>query len=310
MRYLLITNCTGRKSFPAHPNLKKSPKISKAQTLNIAADSWTKNVLAADTKLIASELYQGRTILDTKSVQNILSADTYVISAGLGLVNFKDKIPSYELTVNEASSFAANIKQFGHSNEDWWLQLNKSLKKTTSPLSRLLNKNNYKRVLISLPSSYLEMISKDLWSADPAKLKKVLIFTSTYGIQFIPDEWKHLALPYDERLEDRKSGYAGTRSDFPQRAMNHFVQEIGMQDATLPQIIHAIDSHLSKLKKPKPPERKRLSDAELTKILNKNWNKYIGKTSRLLRFLRDEALVSCEQSRFQRLCKKIQESKK
>lgn len=309
MSYLVITNCTGRKSISPSSSLKKSPKISKVSQIQDAANSWAEAIRADVTKIEAQALYQGRTIVDTKSAQEHLNADVYVISAGLGLVNFEDSIPSYELTVNEDSQFSKSLKRFGHTNQDWWAALNKSLKKTSSPISRLLAKNNYKRILISLPSSYLEMISGDLWSADPRQLKKILIFTSPYGITFIPEQWQLLGLPYDERLEDRKSGYSGTRSDFPQRAMKHFVKEVDMPNEPLPKIIKQLNAKLAKLKKPVAPNRTKISDPELIKLINKNWKKFDGQTSKLLRFLRDEALVSCEQSRFQKICSQIRESR-
>lgn len=309
MSYLVITNCTGRKSISPSSNLKKSPEVSKACGIQDAASIWAAAVKADKTKIEANKLYQGRTIVDTKSAQEHLDADVYVISAGLGLVNFQDSIPSYELTVNEDSQFSKSLKRFGHTNQDWWAVLNKSLKKTTNPIARLLATKKYKRIFIALPSSYLEMISDDLWGSDPQQLKKVLIFTSTYGTNFIPEHWQHHSLPYDERLEDRKSGYSGTRSDFPQRAMKHFLKEIDMPNDPLPNIIKQLNAKLVKLNKPVAPTRAKVSDPELMKLVNKNWRKFDGRTSKILRFLRDEALVSCEQSRFQKICSQIREAR-
>lgn len=309
MPYLVITNCTGRKSLSPSSSLQKSPKVSLSRDIQDAASNWAEAIGKDKTRIEAQQLYQGRTIVDTKSAQKHLGADVYVISAGLGLVNFEDLIPSYELTVNEDSQFSKSLKRVGYTNQDWWAALNKSLKKTSSPISKLLARNNYQRILISLPSSYLEMISNDLWGADPRQLKKVLIFTSPYGTSFIPEHWQHVGLPYDERLEDRKSGYSGTRSDFPQRAMKHFVKELNMPNESLPRIIKQLNAKLSKLKKPVLPARAKIGDPELLKLISKNWKKYGGQTSKLLRFLRDEALISCEQSRFQKICSQIRENR-
>jgi hypothetical protein len=310
MSYLVITNCTGRKSITPNPNLKKNPKISKTCTLKQGASSWVDSVLTDKTKIEAHRLYQGRTIVDTKYAQKHLNADVYVISAGLGLVKFEDLVPSYELTVNEDSNFSKTLKQFEHTKQDWWAILNKCLKKTSNPISKLLQKKNYNRILISLPSSYLEMISDDLWNTDPSQLKKILIFTSSYGAKLIPQDWQRLGLPYDERLEDPNSGFSGTRSDFPQRAMRHFLEEINLPDESLSTISQKINTKLSKLKKPLLPTRKRLKDSELLNLINKKWQKYDGQTTKLLRYLRDDALVSCEQSRFQRLCDQIRKTQK
>ncbi|WP_207002127.1 hypothetical protein [Trinickia mobilis] len=51
------------------------------------------------------------------------------------------------------------------------------------------------------------------------------------------------------------------------------------------------------LKKPVIPVRERKTDNEILALLRKNWDRFDG-ASRLLRYLRDEALVACERSRF------------
>ncbi|MGF6923880.1 hypothetical protein OKW28_008077 [Paraburkholderia sp. 40] len=55
------------------------------------------------------------------------------------------------------------------------------------------------------------------------------------------------------------------------------------------------------LKKPVIPVRERKTDSEILALLRKNWDRFDGTSARLLRFLRDEALVACEQSRFRNL---------
>ena len=40
-------------------------------------------------------------------------------------------------------------------------------------------------------------------------------------------------------------------------------------------------------------------------ILHENWSSHHGSATRLLRYSRDEALVACEQSRFQQICRKV-----
>lgn len=308
MSYLIITNCTGRKSLKPTANLQKPPRVTKTKNIESAANDWSEKIISTTQKIKAKTLYQGRTIVDTKFVQEWLHADVFVISAGLGLVSFEDTVPSYELTVNAESQFSKTLKKMGYNNQDWWEILNKLLNKNSKPIARLLKKNNYKRILISLPSSYLDMIGNDLWSAEPNQLEKILLFTSPFGTKFIPNEWQHLGLPYDDRLEDRKSGYSGTRSDFPQRAMKHFACEIKMPNGSLKKIITQVNNKLAKLEKPTLPPRVKVSDPQLIKLINKYWRKCHGQTSKLLRFLRDEALISCEQTRFQKLCAQVRKA--
>jgi hypothetical protein len=310
MTYLVITNCTGRKSQKPDPKLRRTPKLNAYQDIDQCASIWANSIRDAKQLIRAGDLYQGRTIVDSKFVGDSLNADTYVISAGLGLVSTQDLIPSYELTVIESSPFGQQLKKSGYSNQDWWKKINGSLKKTNRPLSKLITNGRYKQIFIALPSTYLEMIQNDLWSANPKILNKVFIFTSSYGVKFIPDEWKHQALPYDERLEDVKSGYAGIRSDFPQRAMRHFVATIWSKSNSLETNIKKTNRSLRKLKKPVLPERIKVDDAAIIRIIKKNWKSKLGNSQDLLRLIRDEALVSCEESRFRRLCAEVRNSKK
>lgn len=107
-------------------------------------------------------------------------------------------------------------------------------------------------------------------------------------------------LPYDERLEGLPN-YAGTRTDFPQRALLHFVQELDGHRRDFGTAHASVLFEMSKLKKPELPVRVKKSDEEIMALLAKNWDKYDGASGRLLRFLRDEKKVACEQSRFRRL---------
>ena len=58
---------------------------------------------------------------------------------------------------------------------------------------------------------------------------------------------------------------------------------------------------LSDLKQRTLPQRRRADDDEILQLLRTHWDAYKGQSSRLLRFLRDDALVACEQSRFRAL---------
>ena len=55
------------------------------------------------------------------------------------------------------------------------------------------------------------------------------------------------------------------------------------------------------LQKPALPTRARKTDADILDLLRQHWERLNGSATALLRYLRDEALVSCEQSRFRAL---------
>jgi hypothetical protein len=48
-----------------------------------------------------------------------------------------------------------------------------------------------------------------------------------------------------------------------------------------------------------------MSDQEIKEIIYKNWKKCGGRRENLLRYLRDKALVSCEQKRFGHLWNEV-----
>jgi len=59
------------------------------------------------------------------------------------------------------------------------------------------------------------------------------------------------------------------------------------------------------LQKPIVPERKRKTDDEILTLLRENWCRLNGSATALLRYLRDDALVACEQSRFRTLRQQV-----
>ncbi|EJY58328.1 hypothetical protein PACIG1_5859 [Pseudomonas aeruginosa CIG1] len=53
-------------------------------------------------------------------------------------------------------------------------------------------------------------------------------------------------------------------------------------------------------------KRRRASDEEVKALLIAAWGTHNGSSTRLLRYLRDDALVACEQSRFRSLWLELQ----
>jgi hypothetical protein len=255
-------------------------------------------------------MYQGRSIQDVKITAEILkNSYVYVISAGLGLVNFEEQIPSYELSVSEDAPFNKKLNSINIPITNWWSSVNKARTGHSKPLSRLINTGHYKRIFIATSSAYLDLIAEDLWKANPSQLKKLIIFTSPFGQKKIPLEWHSQVAPYDERFEDKKSGYAGTRVDFPQRTLRHFVEALSLQAVPIESAREVISKLIGKLKKPVLPTRQKVSDEEVIRLIERHWKTQLGNSHKLLRHLRDIDLVSCEQSRFKRLWHEVVQSK-
>lgn len=302
VQFGIITNCTARKR-----TFEPVARLGAAELRGGAAkvaERWLQTIAATPKTTTAGELYLGRAMSESKAVAAQLDASLHFISAGLGLAAHDDQVSNYDLTVaSGAGSLTPALAQAGSNTADWWQQLNE-LRATPLPLSRLVNHHRQTRFLLALPSTYLEMLCGDLGQVHDSALARLYIFTSSRGVKALPEHLLPCVLPYDERLEGHKA-YAGTRSDFPQRAMRHFVEQLRAHRLARRTAREAVDEALGSLKKPSIPQRERKADAEILELIRAQWDKHAGNSSRLHRYLRDTALVACEQSRFGGLWRQV-----
>lgn len=258
------------------------------------AEAWRGLVGRALPEGPVQSLYQGRSIADAVAAAAYLESSWYVVSAGLGLVRSDQPVPAYECTVAARSELGGRLKLLGATAVDWW---NAITAHQPYPLSRLIAQSP---TLLALPSSYLRMIHDDLARVSPAEVGQLRIFTSTAGLQFVPEHLADCVMPYDDRLESVRD-YAGTRSDFAQRALRHFVEALGAASLPLDEARATVSAALARLPQRRQSVGKRMSDDEIRRVLTEQWSQHGGSCTRLLRYLRDEAHISCEQKRFSRI---------
>lgn len=110
-------------------------------------------------------------------------------------------------------------------------------------------------------------------------------------------------MPYDDRLDG--TSYAGTKSDFPQRAMRHFVEELRGHERSLNDAIDRVAASMCALPARTRPQRLRQTDDEIVLTLKALWERHDGAGGRLLRHLRNEAGIACEQARFKDLWHRV-----
>jgi thymidylate synthase len=115
-------------------------------------------------------------------------------------------------------------------------------------------------------------------------------------------------MPYDERLEGI-ANHGGTRSDFPQRALKHFVAHLHAQELSVADATSQVCAAMSASFKPIIPKRMKTPDEQIAELIRTNWSHCEGSASKLLRFLRDDANVACEQSRFSGIWREIKEER-
>lgn len=291
----IITNCTQRK---AGRNRVAVAQLPEATSLLQLVETWRQAVDNADADTPVQSLYRGRTILDTASVAMLLDAPWYVVSAGLGLVEASQSVPAYECTVATGSDLHRRLRTLDCSTAQWWTVLTSA---QPAPLSRVITET---QTLLALPSSYLRMVKDDLAQVSPARIPCLRIFTSATGADYVPDHLKVCVMPYDERLESVR-GRAGTRSDFAQRALRHFVEQLQATSMPLDEARDAVLTSLANLPRRPRSVGQRMTDEEIQQVLTSQWARHSGSSTKLLRFLRDEARISCEQKRFSRLWQKL-----
>lgn len=287
----VVTNCS---SIKRRQNTPIKPALSH-RTLEDLCEAWVRKVFKASDLEKASETYGGRSFAESLAASSQLNADLYVISAGLGLIHADELIPNYNLTISQGEgSIGTWLSEKSSNASDWWRLLNKKLNKP-GPLIRLAKSSD--GLLIALPSTYLDLIADELMLMSEETLEKVYIITSHAGQRNIAEKLKSRCLPYDERL-DGSTLYQGTRNDFPQRALKHLVSEIDFKNMSIQVIQSKVLDYMKSHAKPTLPARVKRDDEQIKQLIRKNWKKCEGNRERLLRYLRDISLVSCEQKRF------------
>ena len=298
----IVTNCSSvkrRKDTPLVPSLS-------CRTLEQLARAWVEKLNKAKTLEPVIDTYGGRTFKEAILASKLVNGELRVISAGLGLVETNQKIPNYNLTISTGEgSIAKWLKDKGLTSKDWWMTLNNHLNKTNS-LNDLVRKSS--GVIFALPSSYIKLIQAELDSLSLADRKKIYIITSEAGQKILDKQLRERCLPYDERLNGAIN-FQGTRNDFPQRALKHFVEQVDFKNIPFTESKAKVSVFLSNLKKPNLPVREKATNKEIQRLIKINWKKFNGKRDPLHRFLRDEVLVSCEQKRFGVLWNEVREFK-
>lgn len=301
-RPIIVTNCTTRKrasdpplSLPAELVCKSLPEL---------AAQWDALLRDAQRRTMAGDLYVGRAIAESKRVTRLLGGELFIASAGLGLVRETDLVPNYNLTVGgHGGILKSALKVSGDRSTLWWTTLTERPDSRGS-LSNLVYAQADRLVFIALPATYLEMVCDDLSTIDSDATPMLRIFTSEAGKAKLPEHLRHCVLPYDERLESL-DGYCGTRAEFPQRALRHFIEVLAGHHLALRHAHIVTTKALAGLKKRTPPPRRKATDAQIASMLREQWLSYSGKSASLHRYLRDTALVSCEQSRFQKIWREV-----
>jgi hypothetical protein len=301
---IIVTSCTNRKKNTGE--VLTLDGANQGNSLAALVHAWVAGIASATQREVAVNLYKGRSFSEAKLAAQEIGADLYVISAGHGLIHSDDRLPSYNLTVSASPSneLHRSLLRLQKTPSDWWQLLTQQFAEHRS-FAALMARTGTSPVLLAIPSPYLSLISQDLAALKNDEVARLRIFTSEFGASELPERLRSTVMPYDERLEALPN-FGGTRVDFAQRALRHFVRVLQGHELPLERAKEQVLCAMNVLVKPALPKREKKSDAEIVELMEQNWERLNGSGAALLRFLRDDVLVACEQGRFAKLRRGVQ----
>jgi hypothetical protein len=308
MKIAIITSCTNRKRILPGPLLCASNlPVSDQNSLLLA---WKNCVKQSSDRVQADALYCGRGFAE---IRNIIKNDHeirfWIVSAGLGLIGGEEKVPSYNLTISPSTKDSIQNKLINGSKFDlrsWWCGVNNQLNNLKTPLASLIRAQKGTIFVISLPKSYLDFVASDLFSLEESCWCRIR-FLGSNSISSVPQKAQELVMPYDERFDGPDSINPGTRADFSQRIARHFVENILSNNlcSSYKEHTKAVQDFLRPMRFPLQVKRTQKSNVEIESIILKKWNDAGGSSAKMLRILRDNELVACEQSRFANIFRQL-----
>jgi len=289
---LMIAACSSRKRpLPAI----RAADLSGGATEAVGRD-WVAR-LRQQPRQPALELYCGRSVREAEQAALRLGGDLLFASAGLGWVQATEHVPSYGMTIVPGNDNVLDLLEGDSGADNWWRWLNDNSPFATSVAHAVERTDG--PVIVALPRAYLAMVEADFLALPERQRSRLRIIQRRGGLRPELQAW---TLTYDDRLEAADE-WAGTRADFASRAARHFVERV------LPNLPHgdaqeheqAVQTALAAWTASPARIGARRSDDELRQVVARHWDEAGGRTTRLLRILRDDLEIACEQGRFARL---------
>jgi hypothetical protein len=270
------------------------------------ATRWVERLERASVRYPAAQLYCGRSVTESLAATERVRGTLYFVSAGLGLVAADARVPAYNLTVAPANpdSVLPRIVSGDATSRAWWSALTSEFG-TPRPFESVVRETSA-LVLLALPGTYLKMLATELEALPGGATRRLRVIGPRNRAElplFLQPQW----MPYDRRLQ-ALDGFAGTESDFPQRALRHFAVHVLAPRPEDDAAEHAsvVDRLLGTRQVARREPGRRMTDDELTQLIRRLWREQNGNRSRILRELRDTLRVACEQSRFKRLADQLE----
>lgn len=289
---MVITACTNRKRSAPLPELLA--RELPFGTADLVCAAWFDRMAAVtEPRFDLSELYCGRSFGDAQAAAKPSNARLFIVSAGLGLAAASARAPSYGLTLALGAADSV-LRRIEGSSQDWWRALS-----AASPFSEDVP-NEGGLILAALSRPYLAMVAAD-WASWPLERQSRLRIFCMDPPAELSGTLREQVMPYDYERFQSVGGFAGTRGDFAQRALRHFAERIAVQCGSTRDHAQAVTELLAPLTPAVWPNNQRRSDEELLALIYGEWDAAGGRSTTMLRRLRGELGVACEQGRFKKL---------
>lgn len=292
-----VTICTNQKRVRATDGA--TPSALRNSPLPDLAAQWRSTIDALPAWGVSRSLYAGRAFGLVRDISAAHAGRMFVVSAGLGLVDDETALPAYGLTVSSNHPESIADKALGPFDASAWFD--HLLQGPYSVAWDAVFRPRGGRVLLALSRPYAMMIGPSLAGLPAGDRSRLRIFGAGIS-QSLPEQIASCVLPYDARLD---ALLPGTKSDFAQRALVHFVRHVAEGPGNWERDARAVREALGGIQAPLRPVRTTASDAALLELIRARLTPRAS-ASRLLRQLRDEDQIACEQGRFAKLFREAQ----
>src|SRR5262245_11554587 len=304
---VVISNCTRRKRLAPSPKL--CARTLPCGPLDEIGKEWLARLATENSRSSVASLYGGRAFTEAAAAARKVQASFFLISAGVGCVEWQDQVPSYSLTIaaGNSDSILPHLSDV-RSARAWWEFIARS-SRISRRLAEILEADAARGglLLIALPLAYADMIQGELLALSPRAVCRLRFFTSG-PIETLDSRLRPFVMPYDSRLDGPDSKVRGTRSDFASRALRDFAEAILTNQPNAAADAHREEvlKRLSAWRQPLVPKRLRMTDDDLLIAMRTNWARGGESASRMLRLFRDELGIACEQARLKTLFGQLQ----
>jgi len=288
----ILVSCSASKAEHCLPNLRLN--LLANEPVSRSATRWLERLASIGRPTSrAEDLYIGRGVKTARAFARTSGCRLFVASAGLGLVDSRMKVPSYDLSAKTIAP-SASVDDRKRAVE-WWSLIHEG--PFSSPIAHLMEGRG--RILVAVTRPYAAMVLPALSRLAPEIRGRLRLFG--LAEKDVPSELSLQRLRYDSRLDVVSPGVGFDRAV---RELTHFgslIADIPLRSFDDDQM--AVSASLANIPHKKLVRRTRVSDATLAE----NVRRFVAhgeSMSCALKKMRSNGLA-CEEARFRKMFREL-----